>query len=331
MYAKFDLYNSDTKIAFVQYYSKNLNTQETILYDFQKSKILEEQLGRDLAEFNYSDISMVAKNLSASNKASIKRTLSVFAEYRDWYVSIDKKKGDLGINFFKMYANTENVSDFIPVNKIKNMYITQEELDIIVSRLINAQDKALISALYAGIRGEELSELRNLKIDKENPLWDKDSWILKLKDKSKERKIKISEELYGLLKKADKQQEVIINNGVYTEGMKSTLRPLKPSQYVFKPITNRTSDPDAPMEVGTMNTAIRRIRGYEEGAFDFITPSSIYSSGMINKVVKSCEQSGNNIEDTTTRDLSSILEEYQLNYAQTYNVLQKLKLIVKIK
>jgi len=327
MYEKFKLYNKDIKIGFAKNYSTNADTQQMVLYDFQRISVLEKKLDKDLALFNYEDISEVLKYLLASSEASIKRTLSVFAMYRDWYVGKDVHRYGIGLNYFKLYSKYENIKEFVPTDKIDNMYISEEELQIILTRLVNAQDKALLLALYEGVKGAEMHELRHLSIKDINT----ERNTLKLINKGGSiRTIGVTKQLVDMLIQANKQDFIVKNNGVQTPGMKSLLRPLACSIYIFKVgVSSKNQGKDEPMMLSTLNTAIRRIRGYEGGEFEFITPSSIYTSGMINKVIFEYKQGF--IEDINTDTIAKVMNNYELNYNQVYNVLQKIKLVIGIK
>ena len=328
MLSKFDVYNKDIKEGFLKYYSKNKDTLTSLIYTFQRGEPLERQLDKDLSQMNIFEVNQMAKSIDSISEQMIRTILSVYSSYTDWCMQ-NVKDLDIDVNSYRIFLSQKtDLKEYVSLVKAKNMYITEEDVDIIVSRLVNAQDKAYILALYEGVRGTAMSELRNMKIDD----IDEETNEIKLyDDNGTDRIITISEKLKNILNKANEQKRYLLNNGVKSEGMLSTVRSLRPSEYVFKSKAGDSTEESEDTRVSSQNTStlIQQIRRYMENVLDvgenysFITPRSIYDSGMINLAIDAYDRG--EINNLDVGELRVVLKDYQLSHTQLYNARDKIQ------
>ncbi len=330
MLSNFNFYNKETKIKFLDYYSKNESTIRTASYMLQKSQPLEAQLNKDLAQYDIFEVDQLARSLKTTSQQQIRTTFSIYSSYTDWALDNGIGREDR-MNFYRIFLDQRvDLKDYVSKVEVENMYIEREDIDIIISRLVNAQDKAYMLAIYEGIKGIRFAELRNLKADDIN----KETNEVTLYDEVGERKLIISDELKKLLLAANKQREYIINNGVITNGMKSSKRLLYQSQYIFKNRTKPNND-DTRLNLQTAGRQIPMIKNYlqsifqDENSYDFITPGSIYDSGMINKVLD--KYNSGEIVSFDAGEIERVLPEYKLTRNQSSNIKRKVELVLDIK
>lgn len=116
---------------------------------------------------------------------------------------------------------TENKTE---VNAIEKLIFSKNEMVNMQNELVNNIDKALLLALFEGIKGEDFSELINMKAEDLKEFGGK--FYATLQGSKGSRIITISQELYNLLLLADKQSEYINTNGNISE--------LPYSSFIFK-------------------------------------------------------------------------------------------------
>ena len=333
MINKFHFYNDEVKMRFLDYYSKNENTIKTVSYMLQKAQPLEDQLKKDLAQYDMFEVDQLAQSLKTTSEQQIRTTLSIYSSYTDWSIKNRIGRSDK-MNFYRIFLDQRtDLKAYVSKVDVENMYIDEEDIDIITSRLVNAQDKAFILALYEGIRGVRLSELRNLKVDDIND----DTNEVILYGETGKRTIVISDKLKKMLYEADKKRDYIINNDVITGGMRSNKRPLYYSGYIFKNKAKATEEDieDGRLSLQTATGMVPMIKKFlqsifqDENAYDFITSGSVYDSGMINKVLKAYDEG--KLTSFDAGEIERILSEYKLTRNQASNIKRKVELVLDIK
>lgn len=334
MQGNFTFFNPDAKRLFLDYYSKNKDTVRTISYMLEKAKSLEKQLDKDLSHFDMFEIDQLAKSIDTSSEQVLRTTFSAYSTYTDWAISKRIGRED-GMNFYRLFLNQRmDLKRYVLGIDAKNMYLSEEDVDIIVGRLINAQDRAMFLALYEGIRGEKYSEIRNLKIEHINYNTNE----ITLYDIDKTRKITISDRLKNALHEADDQKRYIINNGGSVGQLSNNKRMLEASKYIFKNKPGSGvmgSEDDERIAVQTVSKFIGTVKKYlkdilseAENNYEFITARSVYDSGIINKVLDA--YNSGEIVDFNAGELEKILPEYKLTRNQISNMKRKIELVMNI-
>lgn len=354
LYDKFydKVYNPDLKIKFVEEnYNIYDSTGTTLLNMFARSRYTEEAFNKDLCTFDFKEIDDVIKSLGYVTENTIQSTLSFFARYTDWCM-INKYRGSYedGMNNFSIFMATQDLSNFIPKSDAAYRYITEKEISFMIYNLVNPLDQAIILGLYEGIAGEELHELRSLKLKNIN--FDTNEVILFDLNGDK-RKKKISNRLKDILKLADKQTEYMPANGTVSSSL--ILRQLYESPYVIRSVIKHTSDSDGytkePMNYYSLLSRIGNIRSWIVGEYDpdiektfkflgygFITPRSLQDSGAINLAVKIAKERGMKELITEKNEASHRVfkevakpENYNLSPVQVTSLKKKYKIANKYK
>lgn len=320
--AEFDIYNEEWKFAFLMEMYPNEKTQETVLYDFQKSYRLESILEKDLCFFNSVEIADLSKSLNYTTEGSVRRALTYYAKYTDWCIE-NGLRGELetGYNDYVNFIATQDLTQYLPKVKITNMYITEDELEDIVNILINPMDATIVQALWEGISGTELFELRTIELS------NLQGNTLKLLDlDGSTREVVISNKLKNMLLDTDKVQEYILENGYAVRGK---IRQLVESKYVLKPIANKNSHPNDLLNTKMLVNKLTAIKRYTD--YNFITAKTILYSGAMHKVDEWTKEKG---LDEPTLAIFQKLEKpdtFNMSRAQTVILKKKYDMVKRLK
>ena len=310
-----EIYNYEWKNKFLYSTYDNEKTRDGIIYDFKKSARLEKLLDKDLSFFNTNEIDDLAKSLNPSTENSLRRILTYFQSYTDWCMDRGLRgEYENGINDFRIFISTQDLGAYVSNIKFVNQFITKDQLEEIKKNLINPMDAAIIQALWEGISGEGLHEIRSIDINvnlKGNKLkvFDKDG---------SSRDVIISNGLVKLLHEADDELEYVLENG---QGKRGQVRKFEDSNFVFKPQKNKNSRANDILNEKIMvnkMTAIKRYTG-----FHFITPKSIVSSGAMHKVEKWTKDAG--LSEPTIEIFHKLHEPdgYNMSLAQSFKLREK--------
>lgn len=201
------MYNEDQKNEFMETLTESVAKQAKIL--FKKSSGTEEQLNKDLANFNTNDLDNLLNSFGFTTQASANASLTVIRQYILWAT----KKG----------YRSNNISPFddMPADYIKkyvkpnfDKFLSKQQYFEIVDNLYNAQDKAFMILIWYGVNGKGYQEISNLKIED----IDFENWIIRVPDVcGNPRNIYIEEEHAKILEEAAKQTEYYKANGEYSE------------------------------------------------------------------------------------------------------------------
>lgn len=241
----------------------------------------EEQEGKEIYNMSFSELKeMISIKFRNTSLQAIVKNVSVLRKYVDYCIA-----NNLVIhNENRLMAFTRSeLKQFVSKQAIDYKYISKEELKKYQNILYNAQDIAILEAIYNGIRGRTsregtLEELINLKIDKNSS--DYFNNVLKLeKNNGNVRYITVSDETMQILVDAMEQEEYVGNNGVEVENFKGGFRKSyinKVGNLVFRKPGKDKFEPFSP---NTVQQRMQRIQKWCENRF--ITVNSLYMSGMI--------------------------------------------------
>ena len=323
---KFNLYNPETKNDFIENYSKNEDTRKSLQFDFQKSSENEKQLGKDLSDFTLTEVEEVAMAIETKSEQSLRKTLNIFALYVDWCILKNIRTNEIGFNYFRVFLKrNKDLSKYVSARKAENLYLNDEEIDIALSRLANKCDQALLLCLYEGIQGAAWHEIRMLQLTDIN----KDTKEVKLYNKDgSDRIITISDKLINLLEETDIRQTYLLKNNENLKGKYETVEFID-TIYIFRPLLNIYQEEDdveydinQPISPSTLNSRFKNIRKYI--GLPFVSPTVIYDSGMINKIIEL--YTNGTIKDLKTISIQQALPNYNLSYMQAYNLKNKINL-----
>jgi len=217
-------YNNDIKVEFEKHLVDlhGEKTAKAYMASFKRSSEMEEFLKKDLYLFTEGQILDV---ITAGNHASViaaKSVLTHINAYITW--AIQNGLTPANINPVENIT-TDDIEKAISHNK--KFHITEEELIKIEDKLVNAQDKYVLRALFEGVRGQQFSEIRNLKID------DVQGNDLRLTGlKGEVRTATFSDRFIEIIKSAYEEEYYQYSNGKSDSRIKEAQ--LKGNGYIFK-------------------------------------------------------------------------------------------------
>ncbi|MCP1494567.1 integrase [Peribacillus frigoritolerans] len=263
-------YNDKFKSDFIKYQKDSYERLSRSV--FAVSQFMEEELEKDLYDFNLSELSELMSRLGSTSVNSS----------RDRYYTI--------FNYINRYKNfrTDKSNPFLLVepnwhkqfvDKTKSTYFTEEELnELIIDKCVNAQDSVIFRLLFEGVWGKpEYKEILNLKnndIDWENN-------ELSLNDGKGERKLKVSEKCMSLLKRAIDEKVYYFKNGNAIGYRKKDF--LVSSNYVVKgidPGARNKRDRDSRLIIRRLDSIIKDVLKYPN-----VDAFSLRLSGMLKTAV----------------------------------------------
>ncbi|MCR8657621.1 phage lytic cycle repressor MrpR family protein [Paenibacillus endoradicis] len=221
------MYNEDIKLSYLKRY-ENVDTKEVYGRIFKKSAQLEQQLKKDLYDFNEEELRLfVMQILQPKTKESSRSIYSTISSYLEW--SISENYSHHIVNPWKKRGQ-----DYIYglVMHVKN-YMSYDEKQYILSKLINAQDKFIIEALWNGVQGDKLIELVTLMMNHVND--ESNTIVLMNENKEKIREvIAFDGQLCNYAIQANAQRLYIKKNGQCSENTISESAELVESNYIIK-------------------------------------------------------------------------------------------------
>lgn len=263
------LYNADVKEQFLATYD-NEGTQTTLRYLFYKSAPMEEILERDLYDFDLGQLIKVIKNTDPLNLQVAKSNSRFLSNFIDWSIET-RRRGNVD-NPLKAVDDEllqATVSE-------KKLYISENELLKLESKLVNYQDKVILQMLFEGAQGYHMNELVNLREQDINF----ETGELKLTDPEFEGRVrdtlKVSKHCLDLIKGALAEKEYANKNGTSTRGKDM---PLVENDYVIRPIARKVKDPNAKADKHTIYRRLTVISELFE--MPYLTAKSVSKSGML--------------------------------------------------
>lgn len=257
------LYNEELKNRYLSNF-ENEQTRTTISYILYKAAPIEEVLKKDLHEMSLEDISSVLKNTDPMNKNVATTNGRIISGYITW-----AKENGYSSNINPMQRADSSFYESLVYNK--KLYISEDELNEITSKLHNPQDQVIIQLIFEGVNGYQSSELLNLQKQDVNF----DTGELQLTDdRAGQRAIKVSDRALAIIDKALSQTEYYLKNG---ESQRNP-SPLVSNDYVVKTVARRSEN----LGKADRHAVYRKITMISE-IFDlpYLTAKNIEKSGMI--------------------------------------------------
>jgi integrase len=290
-------------------YLKDLSEKTYTSYArvLKRARYVEEQLGKDLYNFNVSEIEQLLKFMAPGSYSVSSGNINVIRYYIRWAIQQDLRVDN--INPLDSVISDEFINKFIDTTNKK--LFTEEEINNIIGGLQSFQDAAIIQCLFEGIMGHEYSEILNILKDD----IDRDSTKLEVRNSPSsgpmERRVaEVSPKLMNLLYSAANEKEYLKFNGM--SNSKAQRIELIENEYVFRSVKLRVVN----YERASNHLVLRRIKSIREWyGYPHLTATGIKNSGMlkmardlyvVNKtltrddIVKICRRFGAN-EIATTR------------------------------
>ncbi|MDM5197591.1 HNH endonuclease [Fictibacillus enclensis] len=196
-----DIYNEEIKREYLNSASKGY--ENIGLNIFRTSNFLEKKYKKDLFEFDLEQMGELMSRLNPKSKFSSGVRFRYIFHYVNYYKHLrEDSKNPLP------KINTKWHEEFISSNR---KLISEKELDEIIEKTFNPQDKAIFRLLFEGVNGKNNSEIINLK--KQDISWENNIAQVR-NEKSEIREVKLTDTCMTLLRNALHQTVYHENNGL---------------------------------------------------------------------------------------------------------------------
>lgn len=294
------MYNSELKEEYLNGFD-NERTQKIAMRPLWEARKEEKRLGKDLYEMTLDEIENVLINLKSSTLRSAYHNVNKIEEYLLWCA----KKGYRRTNIspFPQKRREEWCKKFV-ISYMQYAF-TREQIEEMSELLVNDQDKAVLFALFEGVRGKGYSEITNLKMKNVHEK-DKGIFLDLIEHDGSVRTIQISKKLKELLKMADEQSEYVNSNGQHDPSSRYYTSSLEDTERVFK-----RADRGAQIEKANNFFVNRKIALFKD-VFDlpYLKASQIVVSGMMHIAHTIHEERG----VFTADDARRIAEQYNTSF-----------------
>ncbi|MGZ9816200.1 phage lytic cycle repressor MrpR family protein [Peribacillus simplex] len=263
------MFNLEQKLKFLEE-MKGSSYVGLYQWIFNASITMEQEIGKDLYLFDLSELSKLMKKLAPKTRNSSNSIYYRLFHYIDYFKNLREDKSN---PFLSVEPNW--YMQFVDITH--RTFFTENELDEIIGKCVNAQDAVIFRLLFEGVFGQnDYNELLNLK--KEDIDWDKR--ILYLKDGENKRTLEVSEKCMDLLSKAIEEKDYKLSNGESTA--KSPTQPLILNDYVIRGIARKAK------EARHSHLILRRVRKLFKEVFKYpnVTAKTLSQSGMIKAAVR---------------------------------------------
>lgn len=145
------MYGDDQKEAFIEEYLRSKIVASTSLYAiFKKTEGFEQDLCKDVFEFNKDEILRMLKSFRSKSVNSLLNYVVILKHYSRWVTGV------VGQNDYESIGKKDVES---LVDKDANILLTREDLDEIEANLLNWTDRAIVELLWEGIAGPNMKEI----------------------------------------------------------------------------------------------------------------------------------------------------------------------------
>lgn len=262
-----NMYNEDRKSEFLS--EKAKGTQKIFKRIFNVSFPLEEQLNKDLTDFNRVELTKLFYLYRPASKASSSGNVGYVHAYIDWCIENGYKRGLNPLDLIdpqwkQQFANTE----------IKRFW-TDKEINKIIQSRENAQDAIIISLLFEGARGSGGSELLNLH---KNSLDEYNHQLHLEDDNGTRRTITVSDQCMKICKQALVETEYSKMNGNASPEIKAPMAQLIEGNFILRNANTRTTHINE-TEKSIIHRRLAKIE--TELQMNGFTPIALSRSGML--------------------------------------------------
>lgn len=282
------VHNEEIKQRFLnEYPEKTAGNYRRI---FEKSANYEERLGKDLYNFNITQIDNVLTSLNPYTANSSRVNGRMLVSYIDWAIEEDLRTQEVNPLTLQVNATGQEYYNQF-VDQEKNMYFSDVDLRYIEDGCINPMDAAMIRLLFEGVGGQDLIELRNLT--KHDIIDGHKLKLLKSENPKKHREIELydPDRTIELINEAFDADEYIKRNGVLPDTHRtSNSRGLVDNDFVVRPTNVNVTDEMEPVNKSVIFSRLRVLSqtfpdvaptGVEVEAMGYLRPTNITKSGMI--------------------------------------------------
>jgi integrase len=311
------LYNEKVKNFFLSQYEdeaqqhseeEKRGTRKNYEAVLSKIGFYEDLIGKDLYSFSYNEIKDLLVWYNCKTKKAFDSIKSIIGVYLRWAHAKEfiNRPLDLTELIWKSDA-AKTVNNFAMDNqylkdKKEVYYIAQEYC-------INRQDGILFILPYFGIKGKNLEEIRNLKVEDCDF---KHNTLRVHNDKGESREVQMEARAMGLIKEAIEAVEYEKNNGRIDSAPTVTTYKITPSEYVIRYTGNRKDSPDK-VDYQVINKRIEKIAAFY--GKPYINATNLTMSGILHHLKELEEEKGK----LTIEDYKKVREKFGLNPDRYYD------------
>lgn len=225
---KNEFYNEELKQKFLNTIENDI-ARKFASYPLRKAKAIEIGFKKDLYDMTLEEVGEVLGNISCSTEIAAYNSTLILEKYIDWAIEVGYRESN--INPLSRVNKPSWSKGYVA--EYKNSYFTREHILDMMDQLVNETDKAVLLALFEGIKGTGYSELLNLK---EEDIREKNGkFQARLKDKNGQvRVIEITERLAILLINTANRPSYINKNGATDIGKRYESSSFENSPMIFK-------------------------------------------------------------------------------------------------
>jgi len=265
-------YNEDIKSRYWK--QKNMKEQRYIYTPqpvarlFKKSAEMERHYNKDLYDFTFNELELFFYSVEPSTITSSMNNVSQVLLYIDWAIEtgLTERVNPLS------NASTEWKGKF-GKHHLKNLW-TVNEINKYIKDIPNKQIAVIVSLLYNGVKGKELSELKNLKVFDVNY----DDRTLKLTcDSGKERIIKVDELCIRTIQEALKLETFETLKHYDSDKRKKESKLVK-TNYVLRKSSNRATT-DERVTTQQLHKRVEDVQSWLDEPQ--LTPTNLERSGIL--------------------------------------------------
>lgn len=271
------MYNEKIKKRFLEENDLLENTRRTYGYILTKASEFESEIvegGKNIYDMTPYECDQLINAFSRRSEGVIFVIITCLKQYVD-FAKVNNLIENDAYNYFSTLTGIDTIRKYLDKTADENKYISYEQLIEMESYCLNAQDAVIPELLFVGIKGDEASELLELKQDCIFP----DKIVLS------DREIPISQRTYQLIQDAINQDEYHNGNGDTTG--KAKTRPINDSDYVLKPAGTHLQ---GQITYAAFQARVIKIKNYFDNPY--LSPTNIWTSGMIHVAKQIKEEKG---------------------------------------
>lgn len=310
-------YNIDNDLKKEYLKEKPFNTAKADLPTFVALDEYENILGKPVYNFSLEERDeLMLMKFKNTTIGAINSTASRINNYINF--CIRKGKVPHNQNIFATFIKSE-AQKFVSKQASNFRFITKDNLEEYMNKLVNLQDKLLLLLPYIGVRGRTvkggtLEELINLELIPNSRDTKNNILVLKRND-GLQRDVYVTTEIMNLCLETYYTDEYYPNNETKEKCLK-IYKINRYKNYVFCAIGSNKYDKLNPI---TINARLQKIQNYCGN--QFITINNLYMSGMINVAIDIYKTKG----EITNLDYIDICKQYKYGDDKPERYFPKLK------
>jgi hypothetical protein len=258
------------------------STAELIEKIFNSTEIEEKAFGKDVCDFTDAEVVDLFKSFNNKSRVRLKNNAWYLSRYHKW--CYDKGLTQKIDDAFDDRTIGKMIKEIIPDYILLESYFTKSDLIDTVELDPDYINRIIILGLYYGIKGDDLVDLLNLKIENLNEA----EKTLSLKSK---RIASVDDYFINTMKKANETEEYVQNANGGNIKKPSQMTYIKNSYVIRKCVfKNDETDLDNPVSVKFITSRLQKFKN--EFNTDFISISNLYKNGLINYIKEKYEKQG---------------------------------------